>query len=90
MEDMRNYKSIIRKPDEIIYTKLSGGMAVCGPPPPSSSAVTQSILKILDGYEYDQVSHLISSRNENGKIVFLTKRQNLEIQSSPATAAKFV
>uniref|UniRef100_A0A914VT90 Gamma-glutamyltranspeptidase 1 n=1 Tax=Plectus sambesii TaxID=2011161 RepID=A0A914VT90_9BILA len=55
-EDMRRYKATIRRQDEVIYTKLSNGRKVCGPPPPSSSAVTQSILKVLDGYTFDQTT----------------------------------
>jgi gamma-glutamyltranspeptidase len=48
-DDLRNYTSIIRADDEIIYTNLSNGRHVCGPPPPSGAAVAQAILNILDG-----------------------------------------
>ncbi len=54
-DDFANYRSTIRSDDEIIYTELSGGRKICGPPPPSSSAVTQAIIKILDGYQFDPV-----------------------------------
>lgn len=54
-DDLAQYRSIIRDDNEVIYTKLSNGRKICGPPPPSSSAVTQAIIKILDGYQFDQV-----------------------------------
>jgi gamma-glutamyltranspeptidase/glutathione hydrolase/leukotriene-C4 hydrolase len=55
-EDFRQYKATIRGKDEVIYTRLSNGRKVCGPPPPSSSSVTQAILKVLDGYTFDQTT----------------------------------
>ncbi|KAF7635911.1 hypothetical protein Mgra_00004631, partial [Meloidogyne graminicola] len=45
--DFYNYKSILRSDSNIIYTKLPNGLTICGPPPPSSSAVTQGIINIL-------------------------------------------
>ncbi|CAJ0559731.1 unnamed protein product, partial [Mesorhabditis spiculigera] len=50
-EDFREYKSIIRKDGEVISMRLSNGRSVCGPPPPSSSAVAMGILNVMDGYE---------------------------------------
>lgn len=55
-EDIANYKSIVRDQSEVIYTDLPNNFRMCGPPPPSSSAVTQSIIKTLSGYQFDQVS----------------------------------
>lgn len=54
-EDFKNYTSIIRKDSDVIVTELNGRF-ICGPPPPSSSAITQSIIKIMDSYasEFDQ------------------------------------
>lgn len=49
-EDFRAYKSIIRNDEDVIQTHLAGGRHICGPPPPSGSAVSQAILNILDGY----------------------------------------
>lgn len=49
-EDFVRYRSIVRPDDDVVYTDLSNDRRVCGPPPPSGSAVTQAILKILDGY----------------------------------------
>lgn len=46
--DLSEYKSIIRRDSEIIYTNLTNGRRICGPPPPSGSSVTQSIIKIMD------------------------------------------
>lgn len=48
-EDFLNYSSILRGDDEVVYTYLKNGRQICGPPPPSGSAVTQAILNILDG-----------------------------------------
>ncbi|CAK5059699.1 unnamed protein product [Meloidogyne enterolobii] len=48
LEDFVNYRAILRPDSQIVYTKLSNGKIICGPPPPSGSAVTQSILSILD------------------------------------------
>ncbi|GMT35975.1 hypothetical protein PFISCL1PPCAC_27272, partial [Pristionchus fissidentatus] len=53
-EDIGNYKSIVRDQSEVIYTDLPNNLRMCGPPPPSSSAVTQSIIKTLSGYTFDQ------------------------------------
>ncbi|KAL7074793.1 hypothetical protein ACQ4LE_005883 [Meloidogyne hapla] len=52
-EDFYNYKSIIRSDSNVIYTKLPNGRTICGPPPPSSSAVTQGILNILSRMEFN-------------------------------------
>jgi len=49
-EDFNNYKSIIRSDKDIIYTKLPNGRTICGPPPPSGSAVTQGIINILSKF----------------------------------------
>lgn len=51
-EDMRRYKATIRRPEEVIYTQLSNGRKICGPPPPSSSAVTQSIIKVKLSFRF--------------------------------------
>ncbi|VDM42737.1 unnamed protein product [Toxocara canis] len=50
LEDFRNYASIIRGDNGVIQTQLKNGLRICGPPPPSGSAVVQAILNILDGY----------------------------------------
>ncbi|GMT06162.1 hypothetical protein PENTCL1PPCAC_28336, partial [Pristionchus entomophagus] len=55
-DDIANYKSIVRDQSEVIYTDLPNNLRMCGPPPPSSSAVTQSIIKTLSGYQFDQTS----------------------------------
>uniref|UniRef100_A0A914LQK1 Gamma-glutamyltransferase n=1 Tax=Meloidogyne incognita TaxID=6306 RepID=A0A914LQK1_MELIC len=52
-EDFNNYKSIIRSDKDIIYTKLPNGRTICGPPPPSGSAVTQGIINILSKMEFN-------------------------------------
>lgn len=48
MDDLNNYET---KLDEIpIITKyLHGDYAMCGPPPPSSAAITQSIISTIAG-----------------------------------------
>ncbi|EFO98317.1 hypothetical protein CRE_20981 [Caenorhabditis remanei] len=55
-EDFKNYRSIIHASENVIYTKLKNGRAVCGAPPPSGSAVAQAILNVMDGFEYDMKS----------------------------------
>lgn len=48
MEDMANYTSILR--NEIMETTVMNKYGMCGPPPPSSAAVTQSVVKIIDNF----------------------------------------
>ncbi|CEF62587.1 Gamma-glutamyltranspeptidase family-containing protein [Strongyloides ratti] len=55
-EDFVNYKSIIRSDSSVIYTSLKNNRYICGPPPPSGSAVAQAILNIMDGYTFDSIS----------------------------------
>ncbi|KAH7726631.1 Protein C53D5.5 [Aphelenchoides avenae] len=55
-EDFARYHAIIRPDSDVIYTDLSNDRRVCGPPPPSGSAVTQAILKILDGYTFNMTT----------------------------------
>ncbi len=43
-KDFYDYKSIIRDP---IYTTSVDGLKMCGPPPPSSSAIVQAILNVM-------------------------------------------
>ncbi|CAJ0930223.1 unnamed protein product, partial [Mesorhabditis belari] len=50
-EDFKGYKSIVRNDDEVIVIKLANQRSICGPPPPSSSAVTMGILNVMDGFE---------------------------------------
>lgn len=50
LSDFSDYRSIVRDDSEVIYSQLRGGTRIaCGPPPPSSAAVTQAVLAILDG-----------------------------------------
>uniref|UniRef100_A0A915ENT5 Uncharacterized protein n=1 Tax=Ditylenchus dipsaci TaxID=166011 RepID=A0A915ENT5_9BILA len=46
LKDFASYTSEIRDDNEIIYSTLSNGRMICGPPPPSSAAISQAILKI--------------------------------------------
>lgn len=55
-QDFKNYRSITHASENVIYTKLKNGRAVCGPPPPSGSAVAQGILNVMDGFNYDMKS----------------------------------
>uniref|UniRef100_A0AC35TGT7 Gamma-glutamyltranspeptidase 1 n=1 Tax=Rhabditophanes sp. KR3021 TaxID=114890 RepID=A0AC35TGT7_9BILA len=55
-EDYANYRSIIRSDESVIYTSFKNNRFACGPPPPSASSVTQSILNIMDGYTFDSIS----------------------------------
>ncbi|CDK13482.1 Gamma-glutamyltranspeptidase 1 [Caenorhabditis elegans] len=56
LQDFKNYKSIVHDSKNVIYTKLKNGRGVCGPPPPSGSAVAQAILNVMDGFEYNMKS----------------------------------
>ncbi|VDL70783.1 unnamed protein product [Nippostrongylus brasiliensis] len=54
--DFAAYRSIVIPHSEVIYTKLRNNRVVCGPPPPSGSAVAQAILNVMDGYQYNMKS----------------------------------
>ncbi|KAK5986117.1 hypothetical protein GCK32_020919 [Trichostrongylus colubriformis] len=54
--DFSEYRSILVPHSKVVYTNLRDGRVVCGPPPPSGSAVAQAILNIMDGYEYNMKS----------------------------------
>lgn len=56
-EDLANYQVEIH---EGMQTKLANGLVVCGPPPPSSAAVTQAILNILSGMDLDTIKKNIA------------------------------
>jgi gamma-glutamyltranspeptidase len=47
-EDFAKYESIVRRDEDVVYTRLSHGRILCGPPPPAGSVVTLAILNILD------------------------------------------
>ncbi|KAK6047578.1 gamma-glutamyltranspeptidase [Cooperia oncophora] len=49
--DFSEYRSIVVPHSGVIYTNLKNGRVVCGPPPPSGSAVAQAILNVMDGWE---------------------------------------
>ncbi|KHJ97058.1 gamma-glutamyltranspeptidase [Oesophagostomum dentatum] len=49
-EDFASYRSLLVPSSDVIYTHLRNGRIICGPPPPSASAVTQAILNVMDGY----------------------------------------
>ncbi|TMS36835.1 hypothetical protein L596_003913 [Steinernema carpocapsae] len=51
-EDFKSYKSIVRGADEILYSDLPNNLRMCGPPPPSSSALTQSLIKVLSKLDF--------------------------------------
>uniref|UniRef100_A0A914CF97 Uncharacterized protein n=1 Tax=Acrobeloides nanus TaxID=290746 RepID=A0A914CF97_9BILA len=54
VDDFHAYNAKIRSDDQVIYSHHKNGRVICGPPPPSSAAVVQSILGILDGFDYPQ------------------------------------
>lgn len=43
----------MRPDSEVVYTHLSEGRIICGPPPPSGSAVAQAILSVLDRIHFN-------------------------------------
>ncbi|CAH1801096.1 unnamed protein product, partial [Owenia fusiformis] len=58
-QDLKSYTAIVKDP---LVTQLQNGdLSVYGVPPPSSSAVLQYILNILDGYNFDSTG---CSKNE--------------------------
>ncbi|EPB70037.1 putative gamma-glutamyltransferase [Ancylostoma ceylanicum] len=51
--DFASYRSLVIPSSDVIYTSLKNDRVICGPPPPSGSAIAQAILNIMDGYKYD-------------------------------------
>ncbi|PIO76823.1 gamma-glutamyltranspeptidase, partial [Teladorsagia circumcincta] len=60
--DFSEYRSIVVPHSRVVYTNLKKGRVICGPPPPSGSAVAQAILNIMDGYEYNMKSFSDTAR----------------------------
>uniref|UniRef100_A0A914DD72 Gamma-glutamyltransferase n=1 Tax=Acrobeloides nanus TaxID=290746 RepID=A0A914DD72_9BILA len=54
LKDFQIYEAKLRSQDQVIYSYHKNGRIICGAPPPASSAVVQSILGILDGFDYPQ------------------------------------
>ncbi|KAK6035606.1 gamma-glutamyltranspeptidase, partial [Cooperia oncophora] len=52
--DFSEYRSIVVPHSGVIYTNLKNGRVVCGPPPPSGSAVAQAILNVMDGIIHER------------------------------------
>lgn len=55
-EDFGRYRAIVRRPEEVITVRLADGLVGCGPPPPSSAAVTLAILGVTQGFRPDMNS----------------------------------
>ncbi|CAD5209413.1 unnamed protein product [Bursaphelenchus xylophilus] len=53
LEDFNQYKSIIRSEEDVIQVSLNDGLIGCGPPPPSSAAVTLAILGVTEGFKHN-------------------------------------
>ncbi|VDM79788.1 unnamed protein product [Strongylus vulgaris] len=75
-EDFASYQSLVVPSSDVIYTNLRNGRVICGPPPPSASAVTQAILSVMDGYKYnmkkaDDISLLYHHFIESSKFASL-------------------
>ncbi|EYB82318.1 hypothetical protein Y032_0362g3503 [Ancylostoma ceylanicum] len=51
--DFASYRSLVISSSDVIYTSLKNDRVICGPPPPSGSAVAQAILNVMDGYKYN-------------------------------------
>ncbi|RCN28017.1 gamma-glutamyltranspeptidase [Ancylostoma caninum] len=51
--DFASYRSLVIPSSDVIYTNLKNDRVICGPPPPSGSAVAQAILNVMDGYKYN-------------------------------------
>ncbi|VDO64075.1 unnamed protein product [Heligmosomoides polygyrus] len=55
-QDFAAYRSVVIPHSGVIYTNLRNDRVVCGPPPPSGSAVAQAILNVMDGFKYNMKS----------------------------------
>jgi gamma-glutamyltranspeptidase len=62
-EDFRDYQLKWGKARPAMSTQLKGTLTACGPPPPSSAAVTAAILNIMDGYDITPDSLLTVDSN---------------------------
>ncbi|VDM76620.1 unnamed protein product [Strongylus vulgaris] len=77
-EDFASYQSLVVPSSDVIYTNLRNGRVICGPPPPSASAVTQAILSVMDGYKYnmkkaDDISLLYHHFIESSKFAYAAR-----------------
>lgn len=45
--DLKNYTSIVRPHEKMIYANITDRLVACGPPPPSSAAIALSIAAIV-------------------------------------------
>ncbi|KAK0397264.1 hypothetical protein QR680_002056 [Steinernema hermaphroditum] len=77
-EDFKAYKSIIRKEGDVLYSDLPGNLRMCGPPPPSSSAVTQSLIRVLSqidmqGKSTEDVSDILHKYVEASKLSYAVR-----------------
>ncbi|EYB82326.1 hypothetical protein Y032_0362g3508 [Ancylostoma ceylanicum] len=77
--DFASYRSLVIPSSDVIYTSLKNDRVICGPPPPSGSAIAQAILNIMDGYKYDMkkfedVSLLYHHFIESSKFAFAARR----------------
>lgn len=90
LEDFAQYEAKIRHDSEVIYTRLSNGRIVCGPPPPSGSAVSQAILNILDRWAFIKVFSSLLTR-EGSRIPFnmSTFDGNVDLFHNFIEASKF-
>ena len=58
LSDFNSYFPRVHEGTDVIYSKLSKGRYACGPPPPSGSAVTLSIINTLDDFAARNVGKL--------------------------------
>uniref|UniRef100_A0A0N4Z0Z3 Gamma-glutamyltranspeptidase 1 n=1 Tax=Parastrongyloides trichosuri TaxID=131310 RepID=A0A0N4Z0Z3_PARTI len=94
--DFVNYKSILRSDSSIVYTSLKNDRMICGPPPPSGSAVTQAILSIMDGYTFDSISSINDYTNlfhhfiESSKFAYAARSSlgDMDYNKNASTIAK--
>ncbi|KIH57389.1 hypothetical protein ANCDUO_12421 [Ancylostoma duodenale] len=83
--DFASYRSLVIPSSDVIYTNLKNNRVICGPPPPSGSAVAQAILNVMDGYKYnmkkfDDVSLLYHHFIESSKFASVASRSKTSRQ----------
>uniref|UniRef100_A0A158R5X6 Gamma-glutamyltranspeptidase 1 n=1 Tax=Syphacia muris TaxID=451379 RepID=A0A158R5X6_9BILA len=92
--DFVNYRANVYDEDSLIYTELSNGYRICGPPPPSGSAVTEAIIKILDEYSNEEVALdvMLHRYIEASKFAFAerSKLSDMAMNKTAFTIAKHI
>lgn len=73
LEDLRSYTTLIDE-TPIVNDNLPGDLSLCGPPPPSSFAIVQSIIAIFAG---DHIFLIARNRSYNLAYCYIHRVKNL-------------